>query len=150
MSTSRLGRAKNLDRFWRQSRLNNSETKVELEIPENPDHVHSLAEIPEYPFEGQDRYCGRFRFHFTDWQDEPRTEEGEYEYRAESRLFMLNLGSERVPANDILQAINDQLGHSAEIKDSISVKRQPLWTFFGHADQYDSLVSSTASVASGG
>lgn len=140
MSTNRLGRARNLDQFWRQSHLSSSEAQVELEIPERPSHVDSFADVPEYPFEGQDRYRGWFKFRFRDWQGKERTEEGEYEYRDESRLFILSPKSERVPAKDILQAINEQLDNTAKIQDSISVKRKPLWDFFGNADQYDSLV----------
>lgn len=140
MSTNRLGRAKNIDEFWRQSHLSNSETKVELEIPEQPQQIHSFDKVPEYPFEGQKRYCGKFEFHFSDWQGKQRTEDGEYEYRDGSRLFLLKLNSERIPAKEILQAINDQLGNSGKIQDSISVKRQPLWNFFSHANQYDSLI----------
>ena len=140
MSTSRLRRAKNLDQFRRQSHLKSSEAKIELEIPKQPEQIRSLAEIPEYPFEDQERYAGQFEFHFSDWQNELRTEKGEYEYRAGSRLFLLKLKSERVPANDILDAINDQLTSSAKIQGSISVKRQSLWNFFSYADQYDSLI----------
>jgi len=139
MSTNRLGRAENLDQFWHQNPLNSSDTGVDLKIPEEPDPVESLDEISEYPYDGQDRYCGDLEFHFTDWQGNPRIEEGEYEYRSESGLFLLQLDSGRVDPEEIIQTLNQQFGSSGNIKDSISVKRGALWSFFEYADQYDML-----------
>jgi len=139
MSTNRLGRVENLDQFWHQTHLKSSESRVDLKIPEEPETVESLDEISEYPYDGQDRYSGTLEFHFTDWQGNSRTEDGEYEYRSESGLFLLQLDSGRVDPEDILETLNQQFGNSGKIKDSISVKREALWSFFEEADQYDTL-----------
>lgn len=139
MSTNRLGRAENLDEFWRESHPYSSETRVDLEVPDEPDTVEALDAISDYPYEGQRRYRGSFEYHFTDWQGNSQTETGEYEYRAESGLFLLTLTTQRVEAKDVLDVLNEQLGSSNKIKDSISVKREALWSFFEEASQYDKL-----------
>lgn len=139
MSTNRLGRVENFDQFWRQNHLSSSNSRVELEGTQEPDSVEALEEISGYPYDGQDQYQGELKFHFSDWKERDQIEEGEYEYRAESGLLLLQLESERVDPEQIIQTLNDQLGGSTSIKDSISVKREALWKFFEEADQYDEL-----------
>lgn len=139
MSTKRLGRIEDFDKFRRQTYLNNSESSVDLKnTDQTPVRDHS--EVEDYPYDGQDIYSGDLIYNFTDWKGESRTEPASFEYRSQSGLFLLTLDSERVDPDEILRTLDDQFGDSDGMKTSISVKRETLWNFFEKADQYDSLI----------
>lgn len=142
MSVDSLGRAEDLDELFRQSNPRRSDTGVEFDLPEDPGHIYPSDKIDEYPYSGQRRYYGQFTYYFTDWKGRDQDETGQFEYRAESGLFLISMESERIDARDIIEEINSQMPEKSEIRGSLSVRRKPLWDFFDEADQYDELVIS--------
>ncbi|MCF2239401.1 hypothetical protein PNP85_06680 [Halobacterium salinarum] len=138
MSTKRLGRIENFDKFRRQTHLSTSESSVDLDDIEQRT-VTGHREIEDYPYEDQNVYSGDLIYNFTDWKGENRAQSASFEYRSQSGLFLLTLENGRVDPDVVLRDLDDQFEGSNGLKRSISVKREALWNFFERADQYDSL-----------
>lgn len=138
MSTTRLGRAENLDRYWSESLLTSSKGRVQIEsVTES--HVEPLPEIEDYPYEGQRSIRGEFDYAIPGRKQDTVHRKAEYEYRTASGLFLINTEIDRIDPDRIISEINSRISADAEISDSIQVSRRDFWGFLDRAGSIEEL-----------
>lgn len=138
MSVNRLGHAKGLDRFWSESLLNQSETRVDI-TSEEADNVHAVPDIEDYPYEGQRKLTGDFTYVIDGIGGDTFEREGKYEYRLASGVFLVNTVADEPKAEEVFSEINKRLDKDAGIEKAISLDRDAIWNFIEGAEQKTSI-----------
>ena len=139
MSTSRLGRAKDLEKHWSEHLGDQPETNVEIRsISREP--VDTFPEISNYPFTRQLQLTGTFAFEIPGRRGDTITQTGEYQYRTASGLFLLETPTDLVDPEEVFAELNSQLSSTAKIDEALSLPRDSFWHFIKRADSVDTLV----------
>lgn len=141
MSTQRLGRVKNLERYWSENLLDSSADIDLREVSE--ELIYSLDEFDNYPYERQLKISGGFIYYEDDRSGEPVPYPGEYEYRAGSGLFILDASSDRIRPKKVFAEINQNLSGGVELQRTFTLDRASLWEFFSSASKIDELEIKT-------
>lgn len=139
MSTNRLGRSKDLEKYWSEHLGDQPETNVAIKSIDR-EHIEGFREIEGYPFSGQIKLSGTFSIEIPGREGGHFTQTGRYEYRTASELFLLETPTDLVDAEKVFSDLNTQLGSSAEIQQALSLQRESLWTFIKEADDVETLV----------
>ncbi|AGB37787.1 hypothetical protein [Natronococcus occultus] len=138
MSTSRLGQAEDLEKYWSKHLGDQPETNVEIQSIERK-HITAFPEIEDYPFNGQLRLTGTFSFEIPGRKGDSFTQTGEYQYRAGSGLFLLETPTDLVDSDEVFSEINTQLSSTARIEEALSLPRDSFWRFIEAADSVETL-----------
>lgn len=139
MSTSRLGRSKDLEKYWSEHLGDQPETDVAIESI-NREHVEASPGLRAYPFDGQIKLTGIFAFEIPGRQGDSFTQTGQYEYRTASGLFLLETPTDLVDPEKVFSDLNTQLASSAEIQEALSLPRDSFWRFIAQADSVETLI----------
>lgn len=139
MSTSRLGRAEDLDKYWSEHLGDRRETSVVIESLEKR-IGHSFPEVEDYPFEGQIILEGNFDFEIPGRNGESFYQSGSYQYRTASGLFLLETLTDQVDPDKVFSEINSQLSPTSQIKEALSLPRDSFWRFIEEADSIEKLI----------
>jgi len=138
MSTNRLGRADDLDKYWSENLLEEGEARIEINDI-NYEPVWTLEGVNNYPYKGQRKIYGEFTYYIPGRKTDSIAKKGKYSYRAGSGLFMVDTETDRPKAEEVFSAINSQVVRQASIEDRISVNRLNLWRFLDNADSIEEL-----------
>lgn len=138
MSSSRLGRAENLDRYWSVDLLNQSANQVSIK-KQHTEHIHSLPTIHYYPYENQLAHRGQFEYGIPGRKQDFVYREAEFEYRTASGLFLIDTSIDQVDPDEIISEINSVVSEDAEISASVYISRQHLWDFLDRAESVEQL-----------
>lgn len=138
MSTNRLGRASELDRYWSESLLDDSSGRVSIKS-QNVRHSRSLPGASNYPYEGQRILEGKFTYELPGRKDNTFTREADYEYRTASGLFLVSTSVDIVDVEKIISEVNNRVSGDAAISDSIQISREHMWNFLSRADDLEEL-----------
>lgn len=138
MSISRLGRSKDLEKYWSEHLGDQPETSVEIRSIER-DHVKPFSQVKEYPFTGQVKLTGIFAVEIPGPNEDTFTQTGEYQYRTASGLFLLETPTDLVDPDKVFSELNRQLSSTAEIQEAFSLPRDLFWRFIEAADSVEKL-----------
>lgn len=138
MSTSRLGQAKDLEKYWSEHLGDQPETKVTIESIER-EHVTAFPEVNHYPFDKQLQLTGAFAFEIPGPNRDTFTQTGTYQYRAASGLFLLETPTDLVDPEKVISELNTQLSSPAQIEEALSPPRDSFWRFIEAADSVETL-----------
>lgn len=139
MSTSRLGRAKDLEKHWSEHLGDQPETNVEIQSISR-EHADIFPEVSNYPFTGQIQLTGTFAFEIPGRRRDTITQTGEYQYRTASGLFLLETPTDLVDPEEVFAELNTQLSSTAKIDEALSLPRDSFWHFIERADSIDTLL----------
>jgi hypothetical protein len=142
MSTSRLGRAKNLDRYWSVELLAHSSNQISIKDQET-EQIHSLPVISYYPYENQLVHKGVFEYGIPGRKQNVVFREAEFEYRTASGLFLISTSVDQVDPDKIISEINDSVSSDAQISGSVQISRSHLWDFLNGARSIEELKLSS-------
>ncbi|SFB72069.1 hypothetical protein SAMN05444422_101463 [Halobiforma haloterrestris] len=138
MSTSRLGQAKDLEKYWSEHLGDQPETNVTIQSI-NREQVTAFPEVDRYPFNGQLQLTGTFAFEISGRNGDSFTQTGEYQYRAASGLFLLETPSDLVDSDEVFSELNTQLSSTTRIEEALSLPRDSFWRFIEAADSVETL-----------
>lgn len=138
MSTSRLGRAKDLEKYWSEHLGDQPETSVGIRSIER-EHINPFREVNNYPFTNQLKLTGTFAFEIPGRNGDTFTQTGEYQYRTASGLFLLETPTDLVDPDKVFSELNTQLSSTAEIEEAFSLPRDSFWRFIEDADSVETL-----------
>lgn len=136
MSISRLGRAKDLEKYWSEHLGDQPETRVEIQSI-NRRHVRPF--VDDYPFTGQLKLTGTFGIKIPSQNEGSFTQTGEYQYRTASGLFLLETPTDLVDPDTVFTELNTQLSSSVEIQEALSLPRDSFWRFIEAANSVETL-----------
>lgn len=139
MSTSRLGRSKDLEKYWSEHLGDQPETRVEIRSIER-EHVAGFSEVDGYPFHNQVKLSGTFAFEIPAREGDTFMQTGEYQYRTASGLFLLETPTDLVDPEQVLSELNTQLSSTAKIEEALSLPRDSFWRFIEEADTVEKLL----------
>lgn len=139
MSTNRLGRAKDLEKYWHEHLGDQPETCVEIRSI-NREHINHFQEISNYPFNGQIQLTGTFAFEIPGRRGDSLVRTGEYQYRAASGLFLLETPTDLIDPEKVFSELNAQLSSTSKIKEALSLPRDAFWHFVERADSVETLL----------
>lgn len=131
MSISGIGRADDLEKYWSPELTENTD-RLEIDTVEKS---HVEAKVDGYPYSNQVVLSGEFTYHQPGRRGYSPTANGQYEYRAASGLFLLNIQQANMDAEKVFKEINSAIAESAEVRPIKAVDRQSLWSFFKEADE---------------
>lgn len=137
MPVSRLGRAKDLDRFWVQELPEHQGNRIQIR------EVHrgnATSLVENYPYEGQVVIKGDFEFDIPARRDDHLTRAGQYEYRAGSGIFLVDTPTDLIDPEEVISELNLRISENAQIKDALPVMREGLWRFFEQARSVEMLL----------
>lgn len=139
MSTSKLGRSEDLDKYWSEELVDQSEDKIQIDSI-NRQNIHPLPEFPEYPYTSQLRIFGQFSFGSPGRKRDWVYRKGIYEYRTASGLFLVDTKTDKPTAKEVFSEINRHVSNSAKIEDALSIDRGALWRFLEKANSIENLI----------
>lgn len=139
MSTSRLGRSNDLEKYWSEHLGDQPKTNVEIQsIKQEP--VEVFPEVNNYPFTGQIKLTGTFAFDIPGRKGDSFIQTGEYQYRTASGLFLLETPTDLIDPEKVFSELNTQLSSTAKIQEALSLPRDSFWRFIEEADSVETLL----------
>lgn len=138
MSTNRLGRAENLDRYWSKNLLNNSSGRVTIKSAE-PHHVTPLSVVDRYPYKSQLVITGEFEYGIPGRKEDTVYRTADYEFRTASGLFLIDTSIDRIDPENIISEVNKNVASNAAISSSIQISRENFWDFLNEANIIEEL-----------
>lgn len=133
MPASKLGRSKDLDKYWFQDTEHQNDGRIRItSISRNS--IHSINEITSYPYDGQIVISGSFEYLIPGRNRDDIARSGRYEYRSGSGLLLIDVVSDRPSSDEVFSEINHSVSGQAKVQNALSINRHALWKFFKHAD----------------